>query len=97
MVFEICPQHRAHGDRRKDQHAAHRRRACFRQVRDGPVFAYRLADLVDRQSRNHARPNDEGQDQCRQGAEYRAHSQVIENVEAGFELREVVGQIQEHA
>ena len=62
-VVEVAPQQRRDRDRHQDQRAAHRRRAGLDEMRLRTVVAHRLADLHPRQPRDHARPDDERDDQ----------------------------------
>ena len=65
MILKICPQHCADEMAVKNKCATHRRRAGFEQMRFRAVFTHGLAELVDAQALDHARPDDEGNYQRR--------------------------------
>ncbi len=65
-------------------------------MRLGTFLADRLAELVELQALDHARADHERNGQRSQRAHDCAHGQVVEDVEARFELREVLGEIEQH-
>ena len=95
-VAQVRPQQRADRDREQDQRAAHRRRAGLRKMALGTDLANLLADALHLQALDQVRPERERQHERRQRAQDRARRQVAEDVEARVELRQVVGDVDQH-
>ncbi len=91
-VLQIRPQQGGEDYRDQNQRAAHGRRAGLGQMRLGAVIAHRLPDLVRGQPSDHARPDDESDDQRSKAGQHRTQRDVIEHVECTNVLGQPLGE-----
>ena len=89
-ALEIGPEQRRDDEAGEDHQAAHRRRALFSQkMRLRPVLADRLAlALLEPQSRDDARPEEEDEEQRRRCRARSAERDVAEQIQRAENMRE---------
>jgi hypothetical protein len=92
-VARIGPQGDRDRDRSQDKRAAHGRRSRLDEMRLRTVVAHRLPDLVRGQAPDHARADDERDDERGQAGEHRSQRDVAEHVERADVLRQILGKL----
>ena len=95
-IAQIRPQQAADRDTHQDQGTTHGRGTGFAEVGLGPVAAYRLPHLVVVEPADHGRPHQQGNRQGGQGSQDAAQGQVLEHLEAGGKLGQILCDKQQH-